>query len=257
MRLALLGYGRMGHEVDAAAQAAGHEVALRIDEADNAGGAAITATAFEGIDVAIDFSRPHAVFDNIDRTSAIGVPVVVGTTGWDDQLDELRHLVDQRGSALVYGANFSIGANLFFRLVRVASRLFDRFDDYDAYVFEHHHRDKVDAPSGTALRAARLMTEELGRKDSIQAGNPTGAIGRNALHVASLRAGAAFGEHRVGFDSSADVVQLVHTARGRQGFARGALLAAEWIVGRVGFFEFETVLDDLLDDSHEPPREHR
>jgi len=251
VKLALLGYGRMGHEVEAAAAASGHDVVLRLDIADNEGGSGVSADAFADIDVAVDFSQPGAVFDNVDHATAIGVPVVVGTTGWGDRFDEIRSLVEQRGGALVHGANFSIGANLFFRLVDDASRLFDRFDEYDAYVFEHHHRDKVDAPSGTALRAARLLIAGSRRKDTIQAGNPPGAIARNALHVASLRAGAAFGEHRVGFDGSADAVQLVHTARGREGFARGALLAAEWIVGRAGFFEFDAVLDDLLGGENE------
>jgi len=246
VKLALLGYGRMGHEVEAAARARGHQIAVALDVDDNAGGAGIVAQTFGGVDAAIDFSHADAVYDNVDGTTRLGVPLVIGTTGWNDRIDELRALVDERDGAVVYAANFSVGANLFFRLVDHAARLFEPFDEYDPYVFEHHHRDKVDAPSGTALRLARLVTAASSRKQSVQAGNPEGAIARDALHVASLRAGAAFGEHVVGFDGSADTIKLEHLARGRQGFARGAVLAAEWIAGRRGFFAFDAVLDDIV-----------
>ncbi|MGD8329747.1 MAG: 4-hydroxy-tetrahydrodipicolinate reductase [Acidobacteriota bacterium] len=245
MKLALLGYGRMGHEVEVAARARDHEVAVALDVDNNAGGAGIVEETFRGVDAAIDFSHADAVYDNLDGATRLGVPLVIGTTGWNDRIDELRALAEERDGAVVYAANFSVGANLFFRLVDHAVRLFEPFEDYDPYVFEHHHRDKVDAPSGTALRLARLVTAASSRKQSVQAGNPEGAIARDALHVASLRAGAAFGEHVVGFDGSADTIKLEHVARGRQGFARGAVLAAEWIVGRRGFFAFDAVLDDI------------
>ncbi len=253
MKLALLGYGRMGHEVERVAPARGHQVVVRLDIDDNGHGAGITRESFAGVDTAIDFSQPRAVLDNVDRATQIGIPMVIGTTGWGEQLDDVRRMVEQRGAALVYGANFSVGANLFFRLAEHAARLFDAFDEYDPYVLEHHHRDKIDAPSGTALRVAELVVNASRRKSRLQTGNPAGAIDPDALHVASLRAGGAFGEHRVGFDSSADAVQLVHSARGREGFARGALLAAEWIHDKVGFFEFGTVLDEITgsaDGSH-------
>lgn len=253
MRLALVGYGRMGREVERVAQARGHDVAVRLDVDDNEHGVGITGESFAGIDAAIDFSQPLAVLDNVDRATQIGIPLVIGTSGWGEHLDEVCRMVEQRHAAVVYAANFSVGANLFFRLAEHAARLFDAFDEYDPYVLEHHHRDKIDAPSGTALRVAELVIDASRRKSKLQTGNPTGAIDRDALHVASLRAGGAFGEHRVGFDSSADAVQLVHSARGREGFARGALLAAEWIRNKVGFFEFGAVLDEIIgsaDGSH-------
>ena len=153
-------------------------------------------------------------------------------------------IVEDRGTALVRGANFSIGANRFFELVAEAARLFDRFQDYDPYVWEHHHHGKADAPSGTALRLAEALVESIGRKVRIQPGNPEGSIEDDALHVSSVRAGAAFGQHRVGFDSEDDTIELVHTARGRRGFARGALVAAEWILDKRGVFEFSDVLAD-------------
>lgn len=247
MKLALLGYGRMGHEVERVAHTRGHEITVRLDIDTNEHGAGITAESFAGIDAAIDFSQSLAVLDNVDRATRIGVPMVIGTSGWGEHLDEVCRMVEQRHAAVVYGANFSVGANLFFRLAEHAARLFDAFDEYDPYVLEHHHRDKIDVPSGTALRVAELIVNASRRKSKLQTGNPTGAIDRDALHVASLRAGAAFGEHRVGFDGHADAVQLVHSARGREGFARGALLAAEWICDKVGFFEFGAVLEEIME----------
>lgn len=246
MKLALLGYGRMGREVEAAALRRGHEIAVKLDIDDNVGGAGMVAETFAGVDAAVDFTHADAVLENVAGATLLGVPLVIGTTGWDDRLEEVRALVQSNGGAVVYGSNLSVGANLFFRVVAHAARLFDPFDEYDPWVFEHHHRLKVDAPSGTALRLARLITDASSRKDTLQAGNPAGAISQTALHVASLRAGTAFGEHRVGFDGAADLIELTHTARGRQGFADGAVLAAEWIVGRQGMFAFDDVLDDIV-----------
>ncbi len=247
LTLGLIGYGRMGHEIEAAAQTAGHRVVVTLDIADNADGDGITSATFDGVDVAIEFSQPDAVLANIRKAAAIDLPLVVGTTGWDADLDEAKRLVDEHNAALVHGANFSIGANLFFRIVDNAAALFDRFDGYDPYVLEHHHRHKLDAPSGTASRLAELLVDGIERKTSILPGNPEGAIEAGALQVTSVRSGAAFGRHQVGFDSGADFIELVHTARGREGFAEGALMAAQWIVGKKGFFAFADLLDDILD----------
>ncbi len=248
MRLALLGTGRMGEAVADAAHRAGHEITVSLDSSDNAGAHGIDSAAFSEVDVALDFSAPGAVFDNIRATIGLGIPMVIGTTGWDERHAEARSLVLDHGGALVYGSNFSIGANLLARLAEHAAALFDPFEDYDAYVWEHHHRGKADAPSGTALALARRIIDNHGRKRAVRAGNAEGRVGSDELHVASLRAGHAFGEHRVGFDGPADAIQIVHTARGRQGFAEGALVAAGWIVDRSGFFAFEDVLDDVIDD---------
>jgi len=254
MNVALLGYGRMGHAVEAAATARGHEVHVKLDVDDNADGAGIDAARFAAVDVAVDFTQPSAVLDNVEATMRVGVPLVIGTTGWDDRAGEVRSIVEEHDGALVHAANFSIGANLFLRIIERAAALFDRFDDYDPYVFEHHHRNKIDAPSGTALRLAQAVIDGIDRKTHVQGGNPDGAIEPDGLHVASLRAGKAFGEHRVGFDGETDVIELVHLARGRDGFAHGAVLAAEWIAGRRGFFSFDQVLDNILsgDDTGGP-----
>jgi 4-hydroxy-tetrahydrodipicolinate reductase len=150
--------------------------------------------------------------------------------------------VDEHRGALVHGANFSVGVFILRELTAHAARLADRFPDYDPYVVEHHHRGKLDAPSGTAQRLAESLVAGIGRKRRIETASGDGAIAPDALHVVSVRAGAAFGHHEVGLDSPADLIRIVHTARGREGFARGALLAASWVRGKRGVFEFSEIL---------------
>lgn len=244
MSIALIGHGRMGREVEALALSAGHRIAARFDSTSAVDGTGPERESLTEADVAIDFSVPRAVLANVRAVADAGLPIVIGTTGWDADVPAAREIVESRGTGLVRGANFSIGANLFLELVRQAGGAFDGFEGFDPYVLEHHHRGKVDAPSGTALRLAEALLRAIRRKTRIQAGNPDGPIQADALQVASVRAGAAFGEHRVGFDAEDEAIELVHTARGRRGFARGALLAAEWILGRRGAFEFADVLAD-------------
>ena len=243
MILGLTGRGRMGSEVERLARADGHEIRLSLDEYSNPDGIGLTKDALAGIEVVIDFSWPEAVLENIRRVAKADVHMVVGTTGWSDSLGEARQLIETHQTALVYGANFSIGANLFLKLAKVATRLFDPFSEYDPYVFEQHHREKVDAPSGTALRLAEIVVANTERKTRVQIGNPEGKIDPEALHISSLRAGRASGRHELGFDGAADSVEIVHTARNREGFARGALFAAEWIRDKRGVFEFADLLE--------------
>ena len=243
MKLALLGLGRMGRAVQALAVSRGHEVVLALDSKANESGKALTPEALSDVDVAIDFTTPAAVVDNLARCAAAGVPCAVGTTGWYEQLEQVRRSVDDHGTGVVYGANFSIGANLFMSISSYAAKLFSRFDEYDPYVSEHHHVAKRDAPSGTGLRLAEAVVAANPRKTRLQTGAPAGAIAPEALHVVSLRAGAAFGRHEVGFDSPVDTVTLSHAAHGRDGFASGALHAAEWIRDKKGLFEFSSILE--------------
>jgi 4-hydroxy-tetrahydrodipicolinate reductase len=226
----------MGSEVEKLAAASGHDVIAMLRSGSSA------ADVLPRADVAVDFTRPAAVMRNIRAAVDANVPIVVGTTGWYEGLDEARRLVEESRGALVYGANFSIGANLFFALVETAARLFDPFPDYDPYVLDHHHRAKADAPSGTAQKLGEKLLERMARKSRVVSGNPEGAIAPDALHVASVRAGAAFGRHEVGFDGPTDAVTIVHEARSREGFARGALYAAEWVRGKTGFYEFREIL---------------
>jgi len=227
MKLALIGYGKMGRMVEELALSRGHQILFKIDIEGNEQGQALTATNFNGVDVAVDFSIPDAVIRNIERITALGVSMVVGTTGWWSQLEKARQLVEQNRVGFVYGSNFSIGVNAFFRLMEAAATLFERYPQYDPWIYEIHHRAKLDAPSGTALKLKQILEKTYGERP---------------LSVASNRAGTVPGEHVVGFDSESDTLTFTHTARSRLGFASGALHAAEWIHTRKGFYEFSETL---------------
>ena len=239
MKIALLGHGAMGRVLEESARAAGHEIGAIFTSA-NAGDAA---RLLPGHTVAIDFSAPGAVPAHVEAAAAAGVPLVEGTTGWQRDEAGVRKVVEGRGGALVYGANFSIGVNLFYRLVADAAQLF-RGAGYDPFIEEAHHARKRDAPSGTALALGAILSRGLGREEA-----------GTRVPIASTRAGHIPGTHRVGFDSAADQILLVHTARSRAGFAAGALLAARWIVGRPGMYAFADVLDDIL--ALEPEQERK
>jgi len=226
--LALLGYGKMGKTLAALAPQRGFEVRLVMDVDVNAHGQAITAENFQGVEVCVEFTIPDVVVENIRRVAALGVNLVVGTTGWHNRLEEVRKVIESAGVGMVYGANFSIGVNLFYRLARAAAEIFAPFAMYDPYLTETHHKFKKDAPSGTALEIKRQIQLEFGSRD---------------VPVTSVRAGYFPGVHELGFDSEADTIILRHTARGRQGFAEGALHAARWVVGRKGLFSFAEVLE--------------
>jgi 4-hydroxy-tetrahydrodipicolinate reductase len=239
VKIALFGHGAMGRMLDETARAAGHELGAIFTSA-NVGEAA---RLLPGHAVAIDFSASGAVPAHVEAAAAAGVPLVEGTTGWQRDEAAVRKVVEGRSAALVYGANFSIGVNLFYRIIANAAQLF-RGTGYDPFIEEAHHARKRDAPSGTALALEAILSRGLG----------LGQGGRS-VPIASTRAGHIPGTHRVGFDSAADQVVLVHTARSRAGFAAGALLAARWIVGRRGMYAFADVLDDIL--ALEPEQERK
>jgi 4-hydroxy-tetrahydrodipicolinate reductase len=230
MKLALIGHGAMGQLVAAQAKKAGDEIALMVTSGDSQLAADRLSDKLRDCDVAIDFSVGEAVPRNIEACVLAGVPIVEGTTGWKNHEAEIKRLVIEKGGTLVYGANFSIGVNVFYRIVANAANLFSKVDGYAPFLEEAHHARKRDAPSGTALRLRELMTEQL------QAEIPT----------SSTRAGFIPGTHRVGFDSEADQITLTHIARSREGFAAGALLAARWVAGRKGVFEFSEVVESVL-----------
>lgn len=228
--LALVGYGRMGRLIEQLAPVHGFEVVLRLDEFNNPRGVALTEKNFAAVDVAVDFSIPDVVADNAVCLAELGVPLAIGTTGWLDQLEKVRQAVDRHGSALVYAANFSIGVNAFYRIVDAASRAMAAQQDYDAFLYEAHHKRKQDAPSGTALRLLDAMRD---------AGYSRG------VDVATQRSGQFPGIHEIGFDSEADTIRVSHTARSRLGFAHGALKAARWIQGRRGVYDFSKIWDQI------------
>jgi 4-hydroxy-tetrahydrodipicolinate reductase len=227
--LAIVGYGKMGKLVEQLAPEYGFAVALKLDEFNNAGFEGLTAENFRGIDVAIDFSIPSAVLGNVERIAALGVNMVIGTTGWLEHLEAVKSAVDRHGIGLVWSPNYSVGVNAFFHLVSEAARLLATQPEYGAWAWEIHHSTKKDAPSGTLLKLVDEM-KKAGYARSID--------------VSSNRAGAHPGTHEIGFDSSADTITLRHTARSREGFARGALKAARWLTGKKGFHEFNEIWDE-------------
>ena len=230
MKLALIGDGAMGHLVSTQARAAGDEIGLTLTSQDASRSVEEVAALLRGHDAAIDFSVGAAVVKNVAACARAGVALVEGTTGWKDQEAEVRNIVIENDAALVYGANFSIGVNVFYRIVAHAANLLAGFDQYQPFIEEQHHSRKRDAPSGTALKLKDLMAEVI----------------KTEIPVASTRAGHIPGTHRVGFDSAADQIMLTHMARSREGFAAGALLAARWIIGRKGVFEFSQVIDEII-----------
>jgi 4-hydroxy-tetrahydrodipicolinate reductase len=232
MRFALIGNGAMGQMVAAEARKRGDEIGVVVSSSDKDLSIDQLADKLRGHDAAIDFSAGDAVLKNIEACARAQVPIVEGTTGWKDKESQAKQIVSEHNGALVYGANFSIGVNLFYRLTEHAAKLFAAVEGYDAFIEEAHHNRKKDAPSGTALKLRDIMSEHLD-------GN---------ISTSSTRAGHIPGIHRVGFDSEPDQVLLTHTARSRQGFASGALVAAHWIVGRTGTFEFSEVIDELIAD---------
>jgi 4-hydroxy-tetrahydrodipicolinate reductase len=209
----------MGRMIESLAGEANCEIVLRLDEFNNADRAGMTAEAFADVDAAIEFSTPQTVVGNILRLCELGVPSAVGTTGWYGQI------------GVIYGANFSVGVNAFYRVVEAAARAFAHAEDYDCWGYEAHHKFKKDAPSGTMLRLLEVMRESGYERP---------------IDVASNRVGHIPGTHEFGFDSEADTIRISHAARGRSGFAKGALRAARWISSRQGFHEFSQVWDQMI-----------
>lgn len=245
MRIALVGTGQMGSTVERVAVERGHEIVARFDE-NHLITAQETRESLGGADVLVEFSLPEAVLANVRRYCEWNLTAVVGTTGWYDHVDEVRRLVRESEGALLYAPNFSLGIALLTRAVSGMTPLLEKLPEYDVFVHEVHHVRKADSPSGTAMLLAQTLLNALSRKERIETETQHGRIDPAALHVTSTRAGTIFGEHEVGIDSSFDRISLSHQARGRDGFAFGAVKAAEWLSGRKGLFTLDDVLDDWL-----------
>jgi len=226
-RIAIVGYGKMGRLIEQFAPEYGFVTALKLDEFNNGSFEGLTAENFRSIDVAIDFSIPSAVAENAERIAALGVNLVIGTTGWGQHMDRVRAAIESHGTGAVWSPNYSVGVNAFFRLVAEAARLLAGQPEYGSWAWEIHHATKKDAPSGTLLK----LVEEMRKAGYAR-----------AIDVSSSRAGTHPGTHEIGFDSAADSITLRHTARSREGFARGALKAAQWVVGKRGFHEFGEIV---------------
>ena len=242
MNIGLFGYGKMGKEIETVANQRRHVVSAIADVdtkiADVKG-------AFQNCDAIIDFSVADAVTDHARFAGAIGKPLVIGTTGWQKNVDEVRRIVNDSGIAAVVASNFSLGVNLFISTVEKAAKLFGQFDEFDCAVLEQHHNQKADAPSGTALTVGDAILRNFPKKKKLLTGVPDDKISGEALQVNSIRVGNEYGTHSVFFDSENDRIELTHISRGRRGFALGAVIAAEWAVGKKGFFQFSEVLSQL------------
>ncbi len=232
MKIALLGYGKMGKMIERIAHRHEMEVAIKYWDENLLMVNDKTREDLSDVSALIDFSVPEAAFENIKKAAALKKNLVVGTTGWMEHLDDARQIVENAGIGFVYASNFSLGVNLFYRIVSYAGKLMSSFEGYDPYIEEAHHQFKKDAPSGTGI----VLQQKL--EDAYKADK--------SIPVTSVRAGYIPGEHRIGFDSLVDTISLTHTARSREGFAEGSLVAAKWIADKKGFFPFDTVVNDLI-----------
>ena len=235
MNIALVGYGRMGEELEKLAPQSNHNITAIFD-IDNP---LKPDSDIAGADVMIDFTLKDAVMNNLKIAAQMGVPIVEGTTGWTDQFEQVY---DIENLTMIFSPNYSIGVYQFTKLVETAAKLYGMFEDYDCYLHEWHHTGKADSPSGTANKLAHILLENLPQKDKILTETSHSQIDPSALHVTSTRVGKVPGTHQVGFESPYDSIQLTHQIRGRECLAFGALKAAEWIVGKKGIF----TMDDFM-----------
>ncbi len=241
IRAILLGHGRMGKQLEALAPDYGYQIVgwYDIDHP-------FDPEHSPSFDVAFDFSHPDVVRTHVQQIAALRKPMVIGTTGWYDRLEDVQRLAREAEIGILYGRNFSVGMQVFFRLVRTAARIVNALEAYDVLIAETHHRGKVDSPSGTAQQLADIILQHFDRKTAVFTGNPDGGIAPEQLQVVAARVGAVPGEHSVVFDSEADSILLTHRARSRKGFAIGALLGGRWILDKVGCYDFTNVFEDIL-----------
>lgn len=232
MKIALLGYGKMGQVIERIALERGHEIVLKKNKSNS----------YEGLsdaDVAIDFSIPAAAVSNISNCFHANVPVISGTTGWLEHYDEMLALCKEKNGAFIYGSNFSLGVNIFFELNEYLAKIMSKFDSYTVEMEEIHHTQKLDAPSGTAISLAKGVIENSSKYTEWTLENPE----PNQIHIEAKRIGTVPGTHTVIYNSSVDAIEIKHTAHNREGFALGAVIAAEWIIGKQGVFTMKDVLN--------------
>ncbi len=236
MKAAIIGYGKMGREIEKILTERGHTVALIID-VDNS--SELDSQHLKGVDVALEFTTPSTAYENLKRCIDCSVPVVSGTTGWVDKLDELKEYCQQKGSALFYASNYCLGVNLLFKLNRQLARMMNRFGQYEVSIEEVHHTQKKDAPSGTAITIAEGIISEMERKDGWvnQASAPD-----NKIAITSVREGMIPGIHTITYTSQDDMLELRHQIKNRRTLAEGAVIAAEFLCGKKGVYS----MDDLL-----------
>ena len=250
MNIAIVGYGRMGQMVHRLLESSEiHKVSAIIDPiaADNVTASSVSFSALDSSDAVIDFSYAEAAAENMLLYSQLDIPAVIGTTGWYDDLCRIKDNLDMKKARIIYSGNFSIGVQIFLHLAEEAGRMINGISSYDISVSEVHHREKADSPSGTALMTANKLLQAIDRKRGLQIGNPDGKIEKDLISVSSSRTGFVPGIHTVMIDGPADTIEITHTARSREGFAEGAIRAAEWIVKQpVGLYTMDDFVQDLI-----------
>ncbi|MBL4675659.1 MAG: 4-hydroxy-tetrahydrodipicolinate reductase [Mucilaginibacter sp.] len=246
MKIALLGYGKMGKMIEQIAISRQHEIVLKIDR-DNTD--ELTAENLQKADVAIEFSTPSTVLSNIELCFSAGVPIVVGTTGWHNEMEQIKEQCEFNKASLIYGTNFSVGVNIFFHVNKLLARIMNNYPYYEVQVEEIHHTQKLDSPSGTAITIAEGIIDNLEAKQNwknVLVGDDhpnTEVTPANEVLIESLRIESVPGTHTVIYDSEVDTIEFKHTAHNRNGFALGAVLAAEWIKDKKGFHSIEEMFD--------------
>jgi 4-hydroxy-tetrahydrodipicolinate reductase len=230
-RLAIVGYGKMGKEVESLAQEKGFEI-TDIFDIDNP----LNENGNYRFDVAIDFTSPDVVIENIRKYAKLKKNAVIGTTGWYEHLPEVKKIVEEAEIGLIYSSNFSVGVQIYFKIIEEISKLMNNFEEYDPFVYEVHHRYKKDSPSGTAITIGKILLENLERKKKIS--TTANEVTPDSIGIASSRGGEVVGIHSVTFDSVFDSIEIIHRAKNRKGFALGALLASQTIFGRKGLIQF-------------------
>ena len=242
MNIGLIGYGKMGKELERVAQERGFTIVKTF----NSKSALLSKTEASQIDVGIHFAKAETVHRDVEHWAGLGKNLVIGTTGWNNNLEAVSAAVKRAGTGLIYASNFSIGVNLLFRLAKELGVLVNTLPEYDLSIHEVHHKEKADSPSGTALTLAHILLERIKRKRELLVGLPQGKISPDLLQVSSTRLGSVVGTHTVLVDSGADSIELTHRAKNRSGFALGALLAAEWILGKKGVHTMDDVFKEML-----------
>ena len=241
MKIALIGFGHMGQEIEALAKEQNHSI-VSISFRDRSLG--LDGKGIKNADVVIDFSSPEVIISNIKAVMELNKPIVIGTTGWYQDIGKAQKIVKQYKGSLIYGQNFSVGANIFFSIVSYASSLLSKYKDYDVFGIETHHSGKKDSPSGTARKLAEIIMQNFPSKTKLQLERLDRKIQKEELHFVSVRGGRNFGRHEIVFDSPADEIVLTHQAWGRRGFAQGALIAAAFILSNKGFYNFSDIFNN-------------
>ena len=236
----------MGREIEKILLNRGHLIAGRVDPSGSGDAEELSAAILKKADAVIEFALPDSIRKNTELYMKAGVPAVVGTTGWDSRREEIRSIVEDAGGSYLWGSNFSIGAHMLFILTEKAASLINAADNYDIMVNEYHHKLKKDSPSGTALTIAEKIIKGSAVKTEVVTDRLDRAIKPNELHVGSIRGGSIPGIHSVVIDSDADTIEIKHSARNRSGFAYGAVLAAEWLKEKKGFFRVENFISETL-----------